>query len=108
MRGGHDPVEDSQILPDDIPTTRLVMNIPDILFQSLNLHKRDRRILVRSEYKEAERGAILAVEDHVDPFLVTGQPGIGIFLPNLPQRQHLIFDQERLCFYFGSSCDALR
>jgi len=49
---GNDPVEDSCILPGVIPATRSVMNIPDILFESLGLCNRDRRILVRSEYKE--------------------------------------------------------
>jgi len=84
---GYNPVEDSCILPGVIPATRSVMNIPDILFESLNLCNRDRRILVRSEYKEAEEAAVLATKDRMSPFVVTGQPGIGEFPPTLPRQQ---------------------
>jgi len=73
----HNPVEDSQILPDIVPPTRLVANIPGILLDSLGLGDRDRRILVRSEYEEAEEGVLLTALDRMSPFVVTGQPGIG-------------------------------
>jgi hypothetical protein len=75
---GDDPIENSQILPDIVPTTRLVANIPSILFRSLGLN--GQRVLVRSEYEEAERAALLAFEEkRCSTLAVTGQPGIGVF-----------------------------
>jgi hypothetical protein len=100
---GDDPVEDSKILPDVVPTTRLVANIPEILTNSLGLRKR--RILVRSEYEEAEQAALLAFEEHIDAFAVTGQPGIGTFASRSTATALIRIDQERPCSYFGSSCD---
>jgi hypothetical protein len=103
---GDDPVEDSQTLPDIVPTTRLVTNIPSILSHSVNL--REQRVLVRSEYEEAEQAALLAFEEHIDAFAVTGQPGIGVFASHSTATALIRTDQERPCSCFGSSCDVSR
>ena len=72
---GDNPIKDSEILPDIVPPTCLVANIPRILFLATNL-KWTKRILVRSEYGEAEKATLDAAEDDVESFVVTGQPGI--------------------------------
>jgi len=77
VRRDDNPVEDSEIFPDTIPATRFVANVPGILLGSIGLNYRSRRILVRSEYEEAERAALLATRNCMNPFVVTGQPGIG-------------------------------
>ena len=40
-----------------------------------------RRILVRSEYHEAERAAVSTFQGNTKAFIVTGHPGIGLFPP---------------------------
>ena len=75
----HDPVEDSQLLLNVVPAARSVVNIPEILFRTVSFCKRALQILVRSEYEEAERETLLAAEHGLNPFVVTGQPGIGTF-----------------------------
>jgi hypothetical protein len=70
-----DPVEDIHILPDSLPTTCSVVTPPEIPPNVWNPF--GRRILVRSEYYEAERAAVLANNEGRDVFVVTGQPGIG-------------------------------
>ena len=80
-------------VPIDPPLTRTVTTI----HPSISYYMASRKILVRSEYKEAERAAVLANEPDVEVFVVSGQPGIG--LPSPPHRlQNLMFDQENLFF----------
>ena len=70
------PVED-YYLPDPVPDKTWVTKIPNALpapWESLS-----RRILVRSEYHEAERAAMSADREDMEAFLVTGHPGIGLF-----------------------------
>lgn len=64
--------------PHTIPPTRLVAELPDILLCNLGLNDSNPRIVVRDEYKQAERAALLAAEDGITEFAVTG-PGIGQF-----------------------------
>jgi hypothetical protein len=71
-----EPVED-YYLPDPVPDKTWVAKIPNALpapWESLS-----RRILVRSEYHEAERAAMSADREGMEAFLVTGHPGIGLF-----------------------------
>ena len=71
-----EPVQD-YYLPDPIPDKTWVVNIPNALpapWESLN-----RRILVRSEYYEAEQAVLLAEQKSKQAFLFTGHPGIGLF-----------------------------
>jgi hypothetical protein len=69
------PVDDDHIFPDRLPPTRSVLIPPETLPKVWGLSSQ--RILVRSEYHEAERAALLANETDKRVFAVTGQPGIG-------------------------------
>ena len=64
-------------VPANLPITRSVAIIsptaPPPWYTSF------RKILVRSEYKEAEEAAVLANRPVTDAFVVCGQPGIGVF-----------------------------
>jgi hypothetical protein len=71
-----EPVEDYD-LPDPVPDKTWVAKIPDGL--PAPWESSSRRILVRSEYHEAEQAAMLADQDGTEAFLVTGHPGIGLF-----------------------------
>jgi hypothetical protein len=62
-----------------------------------------RRILVRSEYHEAEREALSADEEHWQVFTVTGHPGIGSCPSPLNDSRNLIIDQENRSFCSGFS-----
>ena len=87
-------------VPADPPVTRSVAT----LHSSLPWEIGSRKILVRSEYKEAEEAAVRANKPNTHAFVVGGQPGIGLF-PSPPHRlQNLIFDQGNPFFYFTSSC----
>jgi hypothetical protein len=85
-----EPIQD-YYLPDPVPDKTWVVNIPNALpapWDSSN-----RRILVRSEYYEAEQAVLLAEEKPMEAFLFTGHPGIGLssFPLNQPQND-LTFD----------------
>ena len=67
-----DPVD---VLPDVIPSTRIVMTPPETHLESWCLP--NERILVRSEYYETARAVLSANESGMDAFIVTGQSGIG-------------------------------
>jgi hypothetical protein len=56
-------------------TTRHVVKIPEIMPDLWGLN--NSRILVRSEYEEAEQAALSASAKYVEAFLLTGQPGTG-------------------------------
>lgn len=74
-----EPVERDDVDPVDhveLPTTHPVVTLPATLPNVWKLHSR--QILVRSEYNEAERTAVLSSESDKDVFVVTGQPGIGL------------------------------
>jgi len=92
-RGEH-PIDDFSIEMDDpfhpplnpesppsshtynlVPPTREVMEMPEKLFHAWGANYG--KVLIRSEYEEAEKAAILARGAGARVFLVTGQPGIG-------------------------------
>ena len=60
---------------DAVPATNLVTTIPDTLPDVW--HSASKRILVRSDYLEAEQAALSASESGKEVFVATGQPGIG-------------------------------
>ena len=68
-----EPVED-YYLPDPVPDKTWVAKILPAPWKSPS-----QRMLVRSEYHEAEQAAMLADQDRMEAFLVTGHPGIGLF-----------------------------
>ena len=68
--------------PDSPPRAPSVVTPPKDIPKPWNLSSR--QILVRSDYIEAERAALLAGKDQ-DIFVVAGQPGIGLFPLSPPQ-----------------------
>ena len=80
---GNNPVDDCHIHPDPLPNTRSVMIPPETL-PNVWGDRRRLKILVRSEYHEAEKAALLANQDNKSIFMVAGQSGIGMRpLPSL-------------------------
>ncbi|KAF9647700.1 hypothetical protein BDM02DRAFT_3129593 [Thelephora ganbajun] len=81
-RDDPNPVEDVEL-----PHTHLIATLPEALYRLMG--PSNRQILVRSEYYDAEREAVLSSESHVDAFVVAGIPGIGksIFLMWLLMRR---------------------
>ena len=74
-------IKDSHFRPDPPPTTQSVVTIPKNL-PVVGL--RSKRILVRSDYKEAEK-AVVSLSKTFQAFVVGGQPGIGLSLsPSVP------------------------
>jgi len=76
------PIEDV-VLPDD----HIVATLPEIL-PKLGWAIKSKRILVRSEYNEAEQAAVSCSKTDLDAFMVSGQPGIGP--PPFPFIAHII------------------
>jgi len=73
---GSDPVADDD-LPEKPPSgTFSVMEVPESLPITMGLSST--KIMVRSEYNEAEQAALLSVKLRVGLFVVSGTPGIGI------------------------------
>ena len=72
-------IRDADPLPDVIPTTCPVVKIPETMPDLWDLCGQQ-HLLVRSEYEEAERAALLANLEGHNLFSVTGQPGIGTSL----------------------------
>ena len=64
------------------PLMRTVATIPPHI--SLPFSFMSQKVLVRSEYKEAERAAVLANKPAVQVFVISGQPGIGLPSPPPP------------------------
>ena len=75
-----EPIEDTHILPDALPVTRTVAILPGTLPDVWGLDSQD-KILVRSEYHEAEKAVLLSNESGFGVFVVDGQPGIGPLRP---------------------------
>jgi hypothetical protein len=73
----NNPVDNCHILPDPLPDTRSVMTPPETLPGAWS-DQHSLKILVRSEYHEAEQAALLANEDNRTVFMVAGQSGIGM------------------------------
>ena len=76
------PIEgDASALPETIPASRPVMEVPTTVpnFWDMDIS----RILVRSEFQEAERAALSANAMNMDAFVVAGQPEIGSPSPSL-------------------------
>jgi len=67
---GNDPV------PSDLPTTCSTLKIPQPVLKAWSL--KCQRILVWSEYKEAEDAVRSAHNQDRDVFMVDGHPGIGV------------------------------
>ena len=65
----------SRPLSDVTHSTRPIVEIPETFPNIRGLDSS--KILVRSEYEETEKGALLALADNFHGFIVTGQPGIG-------------------------------
>ena len=71
-----DPVDDEDIPFDAVPASTLVAKIPDTLPNVWG--SCSKRILVRSDYLEAEQTSLSANENNKDALLVAGHPGIGL------------------------------
>jgi len=72
------PIDDSLILPDVVPSSCKALPKPKNLEGCWRDFKCE-KFLIRDEYKEAHRSALatFAAERMYDAFIVTGQPGIG-------------------------------
>ena len=77
VEGSSDPVDDS--LVGVVPTDRDVMLKPEVAMNLWYLEPECKKILIRSEYREAEQFALSACGAAIasDVLVVTGQPGIG-------------------------------
>lgn len=74
VRDDH-PITNNYLLYDTISDTALVATIPDTVPNVW--HSSSQRILVRSDYLEAEHTVLATSDDGMDASLVTAQPGIG-------------------------------
>jgi len=72
---------DNSLIPDAVPDERAIMLLPAALIGCW-VDIECEKILVRSEYKEAEEFAVSACSNkrRYRTVMVTGQPGIGLFL----------------------------
>ena len=71
-----DPIDDYDLPEDTLPVSTLVAPIPGSLPNVW--HSYSQRILVRSEYQEAEQTVLSANEENKDALLIAGHPGIGL------------------------------
>ena len=76
---GPDAIDDSLVLPDILPGNRDVMLKPEVTDNCWYFQPGCNKILIRSEYKEAEEFALSTCGATTAPsaLVVTGQPGIG-------------------------------
>ena len=85
-------IDDQFLLPDNVPSSHYVMTLPipqDIPW-NLNCHK----ILIRSEYYKAEEFILSACGDkNVEALIITGQPGIGMFVPYQTSPNYEVLEQ---------------
>jgi len=72
---GPDPIDDSLIFPDVIPSSCVAMAKPPATNDVWNFDCEN--ILVRSEYKEAEEVVLSACATRDRALVVIGQPGTG-------------------------------
>ena len=83
---GEDPVEDDVLLEKPPSGSFPVIAAPKFTPTALGIASS--KIVVRSEYDEAERAAILSLKSGVRLFVATGTPGIGIIpFPTVDHRQ---------------------
>jgi hypothetical protein len=75
-----EPIDEDYVPADSVPPLALVATIPDTLPDVWGSFSK--RILVRSDYHEAEQTVLSANANHKDALLVTGHHGIG----SLPSR----------------------
>jgi len=70
-----------------LPDKHFVLTFPETIL-GIPWTWQSKRILVRSEYREAEQAAVSSSSTGCDVFVVTGQPGIGplpfIYCPQNP------------------------
>jgi len=74
---GPNPVDNSTFPLGAAPTHRQVMVAPEITNHLWTINPGYKKILIRSEYKEAEQFALSTCDTASDVLAVTGQPGIG-------------------------------
>ena len=70
-RDRYDPVSEVAL-----PDKHFVVTFPEAILK-IPWTWKSKRILVRSEYREAEQAAALSSSSNCNVFVVTGQPGIG-------------------------------
>ena len=76
---GEDPVADD-VLPEGPPSgSFFVIDAPKSMPDALGLAST--KIVVRSEYNEAEQVAVLSIKSRIRLFIVSGTPGIGTLDP---------------------------
>jgi len=74
-----EPVEDREVrehLPDALPESRLVLTLPQT--RAIPGDLRHPKVLVRYEYREAEKAILSALEDSQRLIHIGGKPGIGL------------------------------
>jgi hypothetical protein len=76
---GSDVIDGSLVLPNIVPNDRDVMLIPEVAMRSWSSNPKYKKILIRSEYKEAEEFALTTcgMAEAPQAFVVVGQSGIG-------------------------------
>ena len=74
---GPNPVDNSIFPLGVAPTYRHVMDVPEITDSVWTIEPEYKKILVRSEYTEAEQSAVSTCGTGSNVLVVTGQPGIG-------------------------------
>ena len=99
-------IDDPDPIPNvKLPDTHCLATLPKALPSMWGI--RSQRILVRSEYSEAEREAISAsTRQYCKMFIVAGQLGVGTLTPPpfFHRPQKLTFNQGSPCFYSCFSC----
>jgi len=74
---GSDPVNNFTFPLGAAPTHRQVMVAPKIMHRLWSIKPRYKKILIRSEYKEAEQFALSTCDTASNVLAIIGQPGIG-------------------------------
>jgi len=100
-----DPFPDrvnNSLIGDVVPDKFDVMVLPRVVDQLWGI--RCHRIFIRpNEYEEAEKSAVKASQgDQCHGFLVTGQPGIGLFLSTLSLHDLRVFIIRKISFSTSS------
>ena len=92
----------NSLIGDAVPDKFDVMVLPRVVDQCLGI--RCCKILIRpNEYEEAEQSAVEASQgDRCHGFLVTGQPGIGLFLSTLSLHDLRVFIIRQIGFSTSS------
>jgi hypothetical protein len=93
---GEDAIGDALIRPDDVDLP-CRMTVPDVAKRCRKFNYKT--FFTRSEYYKAENFAVLQCKEDVQALVVSGQPGIGLFILHPTATKSSYFYQKNMFLF---------